>query len=600
MVKDRIRNFCIIAHIDHGKSTLADRLLEYTETIPKRIKLQQYLDKMDLEKERGITIKSHNVRMKYRASDGHEYQLNLIDTPGHVDFSYEVSRSISACEGALLVVDATQGVQAQTVSNAYLAIDQGLRVIPVINKIDLPSADSERAKFEIEEYLGLGTEDAVEVSAKTGAGIDKLVDSIIGLIPPPKKSGKNILTSLVYDSYYDEFWGAVLFVKISAGELKRNDRIKLIGTGKECDVQHLGYFSPEINETKKLSSGEVGFVSAGIRSLQDVHIGDTLTLSGCEVQPLPGFRKSKPMVYAGLYPSTNDKYRDLKESLERLAINDSAIVFSPEKSNALGMGFRAGFLGLLHMDIVQERLEREFNMELVVTAPTVPYRVTLKNKEVKEVNSPSDLPPPAEIEIIEEPIAKVSIHSPSQFVGNIIQICHEKRGIQRKIEYLTQNHVRIDYEMPLSSVIVDFHDLLKSSTKGYASLDYEWSGFSKAKMTKLDFLINNELIDALSVIVQADEAYQSARRVCVRLKKAIPRQLYEIAIQGAVSGKIIARETIKPVRKDVTAKCYGGDITRKRKLLEKQKEGKKRMKKFGKIEIPQEAFMSVLSLEGED
>ncbi len=600
MVKDRIRNFCIIAHIDHGKSTLADRLLEYTETIPKRIKLEQYLDKMDLEKERGITIKSHNVRMKYRASDGHEYQLNLIDTPGHVDFSYEVSRSISACEGALLVVDATQGVQAQTVSNAYLAVEQGLRIIPVINKIDLPSADPERAKFEIEEYLGLGTEDAVEVSAKTGNGIDKLVDSIIGLIPPPKKSGSSILTSLIYDSYYDEFWGAVLFVKISAGELKRNDKIRLIGAGKEYDVQHLGYFSPEINETKKLSSGEVGFVSAGIRSLQDVNIGDTLTLSGCEVEPLPGFRKSKPMVYAGLYPSTNDKYRDLKESLERLAINDSAIAFSPEKSNALGMGFRVGFLGLLHMDIVQERLEREFDMELVVTAPTVPYRVTLKNKEVKEVNSPTDLPPPSETEIIEEPTAKVSIHSPSQFVGNIIKICHEKRGIQRKIEYLTQNHVRIDYEMPLSSVIVDFHDLLKSSTKGYASLDYEWSGFSKAKMTKLDFLINNELIDALSVIVQADEAYHSARRVCARLKKAIPRQLYEIAIQGAISGKIIARETIKPVRKDVTAKCYGGDITRKRKLLEKQKEGKKRMRKFGKIEIPQEAFMSVLSLEGEE
>lgn len=600
MVKDKIRNFCIIAHIDHGKSTLADRLLEQTETIPKRIKLEQYLDKMDLEKERGITIKSHNVRMKYKAMDGHEYQLNLIDTPGHVDFSYEVSRSISACEGALLVVDATQGVQAQTVSNAYLALDQGLEIIPVINKIDLPSADTEKARFEIEEYLGLDTENAVAVSAKTGLGIPELIESIIKLVPPPKKNIKSQLTSLVYDSYYDEFWGAVLFVKIVSGELKAGDRIKLVGAGKEYDVQHLGYFSPGIHETKKLACGEVGFVSAGIRSLQDVNIGDTMTLSGCDVALLPGFRKSKPMVYAGLYPSTNDKYRELKESLERLSINDSAIVFSPEKSFALGMGFRTGFLGLLHMDIVQERLEREFDMELVVTAPTVPYRVTLKNGDVSEVNSPSDLPPPSEIELIEEPIAKVSVHAPSQYLGNIIKICHEKRGTQRKIEYLTQNHVRIDYEMPLSSVIVDFHDLLKSSTKGYASLDYEWTGFSTAKMTKLDFLINNDPIDALSVIVQSDEAYQTARKICVRLKKAIPRQLYEIAIQGAVNGKVIARETLKPMRKDVTAKCYGGDITRKRKLLEKQKEGKRRMKKFGKIEIPQEAFMSVLSLESED
>ncbi|MBN1149891.1 elongation factor 4 [candidate division WOR-3 bacterium] len=600
MAKNDIRNFCIIAHIDHGKSTLADRLLEHTQTVHKRIKLEQYLDNMDLEKERGITIKSHNVRMNYKSSEGHQYQLNLIDTPGHVDFSYEVSRSISACEGALLVVDATQGVQAQTVSNAYLAIDQGLEIIPVINKIDLPSADPEKTKFEIEEYLGLDTENSVMVSAKTGHGIEELLESIVEYVPPPVKTRDADLRALVYDSYYDEFWGAVLFVKVVSGELKTGDRIKLVSADREFDVQHLGFFSPEINETKKISTGEVGFVSAGIRSLKDVNIGDTLTLSGMLVKPLPGFRKSKPMVYAGLYPSTNDKYRDLKESLERLSINDSAIVFSPEKSNALGFGFRAGFLGLLHMDIVQERLEREFGVELVVTAPTVPYRVTLRNGEIREVNSPSELPGPSETESIEEPMSQVSIHTPSEFLGNVIKICHEKRGTQKKIEYIAENHVRVDYEMPLSSVIVDFHDLLKSSTKGYASLDYEWTGFSQAKMTKLDFLINNEPIDALSIIVQSDEAYNLARRICLKLRKTIKRQLYEVAIQGVVNGKIIARETIKPLRKDVTAKCYGGDITRKRKLLEKQKEGKKRMKMLGKIEIPQEAFMSVLSIESDN
>jgi GTP-binding protein LepA len=594
----RIRNFSIIAHIDHGKSTLADRILEFTGALSEREREDQFLDKMELEKERGITIKAQSVRLRYQADDGVEYQLNLIDTPGHVDFSYEVSRSLAACEGALLVVDATQGVEAQTVANVYLAIHNDLEIIPVFNKIDLPSADVDRATREVEEVIGLDCSGAIAASAKTGQGIKEILEAVVKRVPPPKGDADGPLRALMIDSWYDSYRGAVVLVRVVDGYLKKGMKVRLMATAADYEVTEIGVFAPFPQQVPELGPGEVGFFAAAIKSVHDTKVGDTITeTKRLAAQPLPGFEEVKPMVFAGVFPTDSDQYGDLRDALERLHLNDAAFQFEPDHSEALGLGFRCGFLGLLHMDVVQERLEREYNLDLVTTAPSVVYRVTTTEGETINVENPSKLPDPGKIADIEEPYFKVSIHVPGSYIGAVLKLCEDRRGVQQGIQYASQERVIITYELPLAEVLFDFHDRLKSATRGYASMDYELIGYRPNKLVRLDMLINGEPVDALSAIVHKDRAYQLGRQLAEKLKEIVPRQQYEVAIQAAIGSRVIARETVKAIRKDVTAKCYGGDITRKRKLLEKQKEGKKRMKNVGSVEIPQEAFHAILKVE---
>ncbi|WP_298038437.1 translation elongation factor 4 [uncultured Desulfuromonas sp.] len=598
MNKNRIRNFSIIAHIDHGKSTLADRLLEETGTLSEREKTDQFLDKMDIEKERGITIKAQAVRLNYRADDGQDYILNLIDTPGHVDFSYEVSRSLTACEGALLVVDASQGVEAQTLANVYLAIDQNLEVFPVLNKIDLPSAEPERVKEEIEEIIGLDTSEAVVASAKEGIGIHDILEEIVHKIPAPEGDADAPLKALIFDSWYDSYQGVIVLVRIVDGTLKKGDKIQLMATKKSYEVIKVGAFSPHPVEMGSLSAGEVGFVIAGIKVVHDAKVGDTLTLLHKPTEnALPGFKVVKPMVFSGLYPIDTGDYELLRDALEKLRLNDSSFSFEPENSLALGFGFRCGFLGLLHMEIIQERLEREFGVELITTAPTVVYHVTTVRGEKLRVESANKLPDTQYIERVEEPFILASVHVPNEFVGAVLALCEEKRGVQREIKYLTANRVMVIYELPLNEIVLDFYDRLKSITRGYASFDYEHFDYRLSELVRLNVLINGEVVDALSLIVHRDKAPFRGRELVSKMKEFIPRQQFEVAIQAAIGNKVIARETVKALRKDVTAKCYGGDITRKRKLLEKQKEGKKRMKQVGSVELPQEAFLAILKVK---
>jgi len=600
MEQDKVRNFCIIAHVDHGKSTLADRLLEYTGAISEREKREQLLDTLDVERERGITVKMQAVRMFYKAKDGNTYKLHLIDTPGHVDFSYEVSRALAACEGALLLIDASQGIEAQTVANFWKAVEQDLVIIPVINKIDLPSADVDRVKKQIEEVLGLDPEEAILASAKEGIGTEEILEAIVKRIPPPKGDPKKPLKALIFDSYYDPYRGAVAFVRIFDGEVKPGDKIMLMSTGKEYEVTEVGAQTPKMTKFEKLSAGDVGYIAASIKEVRDIRIGDTIThAKNPTKEPVPGFQPAKPMVYAGIYPAEDTTYEELRDALEKYAINDAAIVYEPESSPALGMGFRVGFLGLLHMEIVQERLEREYGVKIITTAPNVIYRVKKKfTNEVIEVRNPMDFPDNAGlIEYVEEPFVLVTIITPKEYVGPIIQLCQEKRGIQKNMSYLDPNTVYLEYEMPLSEIIVDFHDKIKSISRGFASYDYEFIGYRPSDLIKLTVLINKKPVDALSFIIHADRAQKFARRVAEKLKETIPRQLFEVHIQVAKGGKVIASERIKPLRANVTAKCYGGDVTRKKKLLENQKEGKKRMKQFGKVQLPQEAFLSVLKVE---
>jgi len=598
MDQQYIRNFSIIAHIDHGKSTLADRLLEATGALSDREKTDQFLDKMELERERGITIKAQAVRLTYRADDGHDYVLNLIDTPGHVDFTYEVSRSLTACEGALLVVDASQGVEAQTLANVYLAIDQNLEVFPVLNKIDLPSADAKAVKAEIEEIIGLDTADAVEASAKEGIGIHEILEAVIKKVPRPKGNSDAPLKALIFDSWYDSYQGVIVLVRIFDGCLKKGDKIQLMANKKSYEVLKVGVFTPHPVEMKELAAGEVGFLIAGIKVVQDAKVGDTLThLHRPAETPLPGFKEVKPMVFSGLYPIDTGEYDTLRDALEKLRLNDSSFSFEPENSLALGFGFRCGFLGLLHMEIIQERLEREFGVDLITTAPTVVYNVTTVKGEHLRVESANKLPEVQFIERIDEPFILASIHVPNEFVGTVLALCEEKRGIQREIKYLTANRVMVVYELPLNEIVLDFYDRLKSITRGYASFDYEHLDYRESALVRLNVLINGDLVDALSLIVHRDKAQYRGRDLVSKMKEFIPRQQFEVAIQAAIGGKVIARETVKALRKDVTAKCYGGDITRKRKLLEKQKEGKKRMKQVGNVELPQEAFLAILKVK---
>ena len=594
---DRIRNFSIIAHIDHGKSTLADRMLELTGTVDPRKFREQYLDKLDVEREKGITVKASTVRLKYRSRDGEEYIFNLIDTPGHVDFSYEVSRSLSACEGALLLVDATQGVEAQTLANAYLAIDNDLEIIPVINKIDLPSAHPEEVKRQIENIIGLDASEAILVSAKEGTGVVDVMEAIVKKIPPPVGDPEKPLKVLVIDSWFDSYRGVVLLVRVYDGVVKRGDKIVLMSTGKKYEVQDVGIFAPDMVPTEELGPGEVGYLIANIKVIGDTRVGDTITHADRPVaEPLPGFKEVKPMVFSSLYPSKPDDYQSLRDALEKLSLNDASLVFEPENSVALGHGFRCGFLGLLHMEIVQERLEREFGVDLITTAPSVMYYAVTTKGERIPVKSPRDLPPSEKIEHIEEPYIDVTIHVPSKYVGPVIQLCEERRGTQKNL-MISGDRAIIEYEMPLSEVIFDFYDRLKSITRGYASMDYQFSKYKPSQLIKLDILVNGEPVDALSLIVHRDQAYYKGRALLKKLKELIPRQLFEVVLQAAIGKRVIAREVIKPLRKDVLAKCYGGDVTRKRKLLEKQKEGKKRMKKIGKVEIPQEAFLAVFKID---
>ncbi|MFN3947495.1 MAG: translation elongation factor 4 [Aquificaceae bacterium] len=588
-----VRNFSIIAHVDHGKSTLADRLLEFTGAVSKREMKEQILDTLEIERERGITIKLQAVRMFYKG-----YTLHLIDTPGHVDFSYEVSRALAACEGALLLVDATQGIEAQTVANFWKAVEQNLVIIPVINKIDLPAADPNRVKKQIEDILGIPSDEVILASAKEGIGIEEIIQAIIERIPPPKGDPNKPLKALIFDSYYDPYRGAVAFVRIIDGEVKPGTRIRLFSTGKEFEVTEVGAQTPKLTKFEKLSAGDVGYIAASIKDVRDIRVGDTITdAKNPTLEPVPGFRPAKPMVYAGMYPSEGYTYEELREALEKYAINDAAIQFEPETSPALGLGFRVGFLGLLHMEIVQERLEREYNVSIVTTAPSVVYRVRLKNGQIKEIRNPSELPENwGIIEAIEEPFVLLTIITPKDYVGNIMGLCQEKRGLQKKFLYLDPNTVMLEYEMPLSEVIMDFHDKIKGLSKGYASYDYEFIGFREEDLVRLNVFINNEPVDALSFIVHREKAYRRARQLVEKLKDVIPRQLFEVKVQAGIGTKIIASERIPPLRANVTAKCYGGDITRKKKLLEKQKEGKKRLKQFGKVELPQEAFLTVLKL----
>jgi GTP-binding protein LepA len=598
MKQSQIRNFSIIAHIDHGKSTLADRLLEATGALSDREKTDQFLDKMDLERERGITIKAQAVRLTYLSAEGQEYILNLIDTPGHVDFSYEVSRSLSACEGALLVVDATQGVEAQTLANVYLAIDENLEVFPVLNKIDLPSADPERVRAEIEEIIGLDASDAVVASAKAGIGIEAILEAIIKKIPPPHGDPDAPLKALIFDSWYDSYQGVIVLIRVIDGMVKKGDRIRLMASRTEHEVLKVGVFAPHPLAVNELTAGEVGFITASIKVVQDAKVGDTITLARRPTaKALPGFKVVKPMVFSGLYPVDSGDYDDLRDAMEKLRLNDSSFSFEPENSMALGFGFRCGFLGLLHMEIIQERLEREFGVDLITTAPTVVYRVTTAKGEVINVDSANKLPDIQHIDHIEEPFILASIHVPNEFVGAVLALCEEKRGIQREIKYLTANRVMVIYELPLNEIVLDFYDRLKTLSRGYASLDYEYLDYRPSELVRLNILINGDLIDALSLIVHRDKAQYRGRELVAKMKEFIPRQQFEVAIQAAIGNKVIARETVKALRKDVTAKCYGGDITRKRKLLEKQKEGKKRMKQVGNIELPQEAFLAILKVK---
>lgn len=599
MDQSNIRNFCIIAHIDHGKSTLADRILELTETVAKRDMSEQLLDNMDIERERGITIKARAVRLNYKSKSGETYVFNLIDTPGHVDFNYEVSRSLAACEGAILVVDASQGIEAQTLANTYLAIEHDLEVLPVINKIDLPSANPEGAIEEIENVIGLPAKDAPRISAKMGINIEEVLERVITDIPAPKGDPDAPLKCLVFDSYYDSYKGVIIYVRVVDGTLKVGDTIRLMATGAEFLTVEIGYMgATELIPSGELKAGEVGYITASIKSIQDTKVGDTVTnaFRPCS-EALPGYRNVNPMVFSGIYPADGAKYGDLRDALEKLRLNDASLSFEPETSVALGFGFRCGFLGLLHMEIIQERLEREYNLDLITTAPSVIYRVTLNSGEVKYIDNPTNYPDPSLIQFAEEPIINAHIFSPSEFVGNIMELCQERRGNFKGMKYIDKTRVDIHYEMPLNEVIYDFFDTLKSRTRGYASYDYEMAGYQPSKLVKLDLLLNGEIVDALSFIVHSDRAYSRGRKLCENLKDNIPRQLFEVPIQAAIGGKIIARETVKAYRKDVLAKCYGGDVTRKKKLLEKQKEGKKRMRKLGTVEVPQEAFMSVLKLD---
>ncbi len=598
MKQSQIRNFSIIAHIDHGKSTLADRLLEATGALTDREKTDQFLDKMDLERERGITIKAQAVRLAYHSVDGQDYVLNLIDTPGHVDFTYEVSRSLSACEGALLVVDASQGVEAQTLANVYLAIDENLEVFPVLNKIDLPSADPERVRAEIEEIIGLDASDAVVASAKMGIGIDAILEAIVKKIPAPKGDPDGPLKALIFDSWYDPYQGVIVLVRVVDGSLKKGDRIKLMASRKEHEILKVGVFAPHPVAINELTAGEVGFITASIKVVQDAKVGDTIThVRRPAEKALPGFKVVKPMVFSGLYPVDSNDYDDLRDAMEKLRLNDSSFSFEPENSMALGFGFRCGFLGLLHMEIIQERLEREFGVDLITTAPTVVYRVTTVKGELIHVDSANKLPDIQFIDQIEEPFILASVHVPNEFVGAVLALCEEKRGVQREIKYLTANRVMVIYELPLNEIVLDFYDRLKTLSRGYASLDYEHLDYRMSELVRLNVLINGDLVDALSLIVHRDKAQYRGRELVAKMKEFIPRQQFEVAIQAAIGNKVIARETVKALRKDVTAKCYGGDITRKRKLLEKQKEGKKRMKQVGNVELPQEAFLAILKVK---
>ena len=593
-----IRNFSIIAHIDHGKSTLADRLLEVTGALRPREMEDQVLDSMDLERERGITIKAQSVRLRYTAASGQDYILNLIDTPGHVDFSYEVTRSLKACEGALLLVDASQGVEAQTLANAYLAIENDLEVIPVINKIDLPGAQVEEARRQISDVVGLDATDAILTSAKEGTGINEVLEAVIARVPPPRGSRDSPLKALIFDSWYDSYRGVVVLVRILEGELQERTKVRLMALGQDYEVEQVGVFSPKPVVTETLGAGEVGFVVAGIKRASEARIGDTLTeVARPTVTPFPGFKEMRPVVFAGLYPVESHQYPELREALEKLRLNDSSFFFEPETSAALGFGFRCGFLGLLHMEIVQERLEREFDMDLVTTAPGVLYRVTMTTGNVKEIDSPAKLPGTSEIQRIEEPVITAMILTPAEHVGGILQLCQEKRGVQKRLEYLSSDRVLVTYELPFSEVVLDFYDRLKTLSRGYASLDYQVSGFWESPLVKLDVLVNGEPIDALSMIVHRDTAHGRGKAFAKKIRELIPRQMFEVAIQAAIGGRIIARESVKALRKNVLAKCYGGDISRKRKLLEKQREGKKRMKRVGRVEIPQEAFLAILKMD---
>ncbi|ADM71038.1 Elongation factor 4 [Paenibacillus polymyxa E681] len=594
----KIRNFSIIAHIDHGKSTLADRILEYTGALTSREMQEQVLDQMDLERERGITIKLQAVRLTYKADDGEEYILNLIDTPGHVDFTYEVSRSLAACEGALLVVDAAQGIEAQTLANVYLALDNNLEILPVLNKIDLPSADPERVKQEIEDVIGLDTSETVHASAKAGIGIKEILEQVVRSVPAPQGNPDNPLKALIFDSHYDPYKGVIVYVRVVDGSIKAGSKIKMMATDKTFEVIEVGAFMPRMSIVDELNIGDVGFIVAGIKHVGDTRVGDTVTdAKNPTLEPMPGYRKINPMVYCGLYPIETSEYNDLREALEKLQLNDASLSFEPETSSALGFGFRCGFLGLLHMDVIQERIEREFNIPLITTAPSVIYRIKLTNGETIQIDNPSNYPEIGRIEHVEEPYVKAGIIVPNDYVGTVMELCQTKRGEYVNMEYLDTTRVTITYQIPLSEIVYDFFDQLKSSTKGYASFDYEISGYRQSNLVKMDILLNGEQVDALSFIVHRDRAYHRGRIICEKLRELIPRQMFEVPIQASVGTKVVARETVKAMRKNVLAKCYGGDISRKRKLLEKQKEGKKRMKQVGNVEVPQEAFMAVLKID---
>ena len=599
MKQENIRNFCIIAHIDHGKSTLADRLLEKTGTVERRLMENQLLDNMDIERERGITIKARAVTLRYKAQNGEEYEYNLIDTPGHVDFGYEVSRSLAACEGAILVIDASQGVEAQTLANTYLAVEHDLEILPVLNKIDLPSADPDRVAHEVEDVIGIPCLDAPRISAKAGIGIEEVLERIATDIPAPKGDVNKPLKALIFDSYYDSYRGVIVYVRVKEGQLKRGQRIKLMQTGAEFDVVEVGRMGAmELVASESLSAGEVGYITASIKSVRDTRVGDTVTLAENPAdEALPGYKKVTPMVYCGIYPADGARYGDLRDALDKLQLNDASLTFEPETSVALGFGFRCGFLGLLHLEIIIERLEREFDLDLITTAPSVEYRLTMTDGEVVMIDNPTNYPDPSKIANSEEPFVEAHIYTPEEFVGNLMELCQERRGVFKNMSYLDETRVDLQYDLPLGEIVYDFFDSIKSRSKGYASYEYEFKEFMPSKLVRLDILLNGEPVDALSLIVHADKAYERGRKLAEKLKDNIPRQLFEVPIQAAIGGKVIARETVKAYRKDVLAKCYGGDITRKKKLLEKQKEGKKKMRQLGTVEVPSEAFTAVLKLD---